>query len=45
MLASASRRQDSTVKVWNTTNGQERLKLRGQRYGLWSVAFSPNTAL
>src|SRR5262249_42479651 len=34
-----------TVKVWNTANGQERLSLRGQRGGLWCVAFSPDSKI
>jgi WD40 repeat protein len=39
-LASAS--QDQTVKVWDTTTGQEALTLKGHAYAVRSVAFSPD---
>ena len=39
-LASAS--EDQTVKVWDTTSGQELLTLRGHTGGVTSVAFSPD---
>jgi WD40 repeat protein len=39
-LASAS--ADSTVKIWDTTTGQETLTLQGHTDAVWSVAFSPD---
>jgi WD40 repeat protein/serine/threonine protein kinase len=39
-LASAS--DDQTVKVWDTTSGQEVLTLKGHTNVVWSVAFSPD---
>ena len=39
-LATAS--ADRTVKIWDTTTGQELLTLKGFMWGARSVAFSPD---
>jgi WD40 repeat protein len=34
-------RYDRTVKIWDTTTGQEMLTLRGHTNQVWNLAFSP----
>ena len=41
----ASTLPDLTVKVWDSTSGQEMLTLKGQTAALTTVAFSPDGKL
>ena len=40
LIASSS--QDRTVKIWNSSNGEEVGVLKGHKRGVWSVRFSPD---
>lgn len=39
-LASGS--EDETIKIWDTTTGEERRTLEGHNHSIYSVAFSPD---
>jgi len=45
LAAAVFRYQDNQVRVWNLDDGKEKWKLKGHKYDIFSLAFSPDSKL